>query len=626
MEQLEPIIIFALAAFSESASPRLVGITFGIQYDPTDFVLVDSGPCADFELASDGWPSSGAGTALTWDTPQSSTLTELYWFAGYAAYASQPTTFALAPHPLHGANFADDSIPAVLDAATGLGAIGFGLDGIRPCPLGNDGPTDEPSGTDQEPDSYPESGDGQRSEREVLIVGTAARSLELGALGLAASQCGVDPIVLTMEHIRTAWPGYPDTVAIQKEIHQWFQGTNLLEKSVVLFGSWTGNPEYPQWQQVPTRYVYVGDLAPVSSVTASDQPYGDLDLDGLWDVPVWRVVTRNAAETNAFCSKVVAYYNTSPTQEWTRHVEYHCNDLNYPINSQELARELSADLASQIGGNFVNDGLIQSSQHPGEWNEQVLPTALSAGKALIVASPSVASNWMDWLLEFSPIDWQFDQCAANSKWPLMLGASCNLGSFDIYDPSPRGAISRNWFQVTDYRQGPISWISPTSGSYQYVNYWLLESLQSLLTVHGCNFGQALLQATRSVHYLHPEAEEALRAYVGLGVPWLSLHRTTGNPSNVEASSTLGSTALVVVPNPVRMGGAVQIGAAMPNLDEWDGVIVNLSGRVVRRFTCRGTTFPWDLRDNDGKAVASGVYFVRRAGFRTGHANSIVVVR
>ncbi len=129
------------AAFPPDSSPRLVGLTFGISYDPVKFVLSGYGTCGDFELVGPGWPGSGSGTSMLWDTAQTSNLVEAYWFQGYAySYVDGDTTsLALIPHPDQGGYFADDNKPSALDPIAAYGAIGFRTVGKLPCPTDQGG-------------------------------------------------------------------------------------------------------------------------------------------------------------------------------------------------------------------------------------------------------------------------------------------------------------------------------------------------------------------------------------------------------------------------------------------------------------------------------------------------------
>ncbi len=127
-----PVVFQVFAAFGGPNTPRLVGVTFGIDYSDCLFI-VDGDHCGDFELPQSSWPEPETGTAVTWTVPQETFLVPVYWFAGYVD-GGQATTLDLIPHPDLGAFFGDDSIPAILDPILDLGSLGFKMDGRAPCP------------------------------------------------------------------------------------------------------------------------------------------------------------------------------------------------------------------------------------------------------------------------------------------------------------------------------------------------------------------------------------------------------------------------------------------------------------------------------------------------------------
>jgi hypothetical protein len=470
-----------------------------------------------------------------------------------------------------------------------------------------------------------------RSVDEVLIIGRAARSTELATLGVSATHCGQSPIVETLEEIRGWWPGYSDKDAIRMEVEWWFGGTDLLHKNVLLFGGWTRQAEFQQFCEIETWYVYVGDLALPDGLTASDQPYGDIDLDGHWDVPIARLVTRNATETDARAQAWNAYFDQAHNQEWQTQVAVHCEDRSIWQGAlPERARELSLQVPGMVGGNFVADPVILSSEHADDWNEQVLPNALAAGKAVIVAGPSVVSDPADWLC-FNPWDYHFSQAPANSKWPLMLGYSCEIARFQEYweasdDWCP---YCRDYAHVTDYSKGPIAMMGPTCGSHQYINFWLAQFQLPALMQRDMDFGHSLLYATNTVGSLHPEAEEALLAYACIGPPWLKLHRTMLDPADVAEQTATSQLRLAIAPNPAHIGQGVTIDLNNPLRSLSGAMVIDPAGRVVRSFTALqpGRT-TWDLRDNGGRPIPSGVYFLRVPGAAGSEParKTIVVVR
>jgi len=133
IEDAQPHYWWVLAAFPEGSAPRLKAVTFGIDY-PAAISLLSASACGDFELAQSGWPASGNGTAISWNAAQTAALTPVYLFSGYNYYAPSPAAFALTPHPVQGGDFADDSVPSVLDPIADYGVLGFATAGHRACP------------------------------------------------------------------------------------------------------------------------------------------------------------------------------------------------------------------------------------------------------------------------------------------------------------------------------------------------------------------------------------------------------------------------------------------------------------------------------------------------------------
>jgi hypothetical protein len=126
----DPAVINIIAAIG--GSPRLAGLTFGINYSAGVSIL-EGGTCGDFELPDGSWPASGSGNAVTFSSAQTGNLTEVYWFAAYNYYGGAET-LALGPHPTQGGNFADDDVPSNIDPITGFGTFGFNAPGNAPCP------------------------------------------------------------------------------------------------------------------------------------------------------------------------------------------------------------------------------------------------------------------------------------------------------------------------------------------------------------------------------------------------------------------------------------------------------------------------------------------------------------
>ena len=129
------VMIFVLAAFAPSSSPRLASVSFGVDartlWEPTIF---EWGACPGTEEPTDNWPFPGTGTTVTLAEVGTTELVPVYAFAAYNKY-DLPVELSLIPHPTEGAVFRDDSTPPVVDEIADLGRFGFGGEpGYLPCP------------------------------------------------------------------------------------------------------------------------------------------------------------------------------------------------------------------------------------------------------------------------------------------------------------------------------------------------------------------------------------------------------------------------------------------------------------------------------------------------------------
>ena len=54
-------VFYVMAAFPDTASPRLLGVSFGIDYDSNRFQMAGWENCGSFQLATGDWPDPGSG-------------------------------------------------------------------------------------------------------------------------------------------------------------------------------------------------------------------------------------------------------------------------------------------------------------------------------------------------------------------------------------------------------------------------------------------------------------------------------------------------------------------------------------------------------------------------------------
>lgn len=262
--------------------------------------------------------------------------------------------------------------------------------------------------------------------------------------------------------------------------------------------------------------------------------------------------------------------------------------LSYALDRQSLAveflRSATVDFAvsgSQMGASLLliaserGEGAILSLDDPAvapvtvKFPERPRAMAIAEDRFIVVASPSGVSG-----LEFN---------AANGgvtpiQLPLVLNSAFDL----VYDSVRQilliadavGGVRYLDF-ATPYSPGPVYTIASTRGVYRlaFGGDRLLVLSSSRLAVYNA--------ATR-----HAPAPPDLRAEIDL-TPFYP------NPFNSTTTAQITTIAPVAA----------------------DLTVVNLLGQTIRRQSVplvSGSTVTWDGVDQNGRAVASGIYFVRVA--------------
>jgi hypothetical protein len=135
-EGLTSLAVFRVyAAFPPAAQPRLVGVSWGIDYDPAKLEIIDGFNCADSAWPDAGWPQAGTGDLVAWNSTQ---LGHMVPVCAFAAYTEDPigdgvSVLSLGPHPTQGGFFVDDTIVPLLTPIEDYGRLGFHTPGYGPC-------------------------------------------------------------------------------------------------------------------------------------------------------------------------------------------------------------------------------------------------------------------------------------------------------------------------------------------------------------------------------------------------------------------------------------------------------------------------------------------------------------
>jgi hypothetical protein len=132
-------VVWFLAAFPTTGSPRVVTIYFGINFDDTNLDPTTKfglcGPAGAVEVPEYGWPSNTAGNTIGFGAPIiGNTLFRFYYFK-VDEFSGLPGPFLCSTiNPSGGfAAYLDDGFPSEVDIITRFGCVRWYADGYSPC-------------------------------------------------------------------------------------------------------------------------------------------------------------------------------------------------------------------------------------------------------------------------------------------------------------------------------------------------------------------------------------------------------------------------------------------------------------------------------------------------------------
>lgn len=135
--ELEPTLIWFIAAFSEEAEPAVTVVYFGVDHNLPVFHHWRwgfCGPPGSLEIPDVGWPEfTSAGISVAFGTPiAGDNLFPVYWFAVWGHVSDH---YCSTINPTGGyAAYVDDSHPPVIDEITRFGCVRWLEDGSNDCP------------------------------------------------------------------------------------------------------------------------------------------------------------------------------------------------------------------------------------------------------------------------------------------------------------------------------------------------------------------------------------------------------------------------------------------------------------------------------------------------------------
>ena len=221
---------------------------------------------------------------------------------------------------------------------------------------------------------------------------------------------------------------------------------------------------------VPTRYAKVGDLI---NFAPTDVPYGDVDADGLPDIPVGRLIVRTIPELEAVVAKLIAYsgansglFVTGRSDPGTGFAMQHgamsqvlaesgwyLKDLavdDYVDGGLEIA-DATADLLEELQRGYLLVSYLGHSDYD-YWDFGPLFHRADVASLPFGSPPFVVTQWGCWNSYFVAIT--IETMAHALLLTEGKGAASLIGSSSLTSLAAHDAIGQQFFDALSH--GPIA--------------------------------------------------------------------------------------------------------------------------------------------------------------------------
>ncbi len=279
-------------------------------------------------------------------------------------------------------------------------------------------------------------------------------------------------------------------------------------------------------------------------------------------------------------------------------------------NSGDLMKVLLSDFSSRIPDELVQHHLIDTVFTPYSERESQALSDWNCGRGIIYMR-GTSSTFYKAIHFFSKSHgWHVGKLSTNERYPLVIGASCGLGTYDMAQSPDYGIHFASELLVADDIRGTFCLIGPSRGTFIEGNRQMCEALNKYISMQPAqDIGSAFMLAQHEM--FQGSQRMVAESYNLLGDPMAPL---PGQSCITEIESDSPEHEFILLqnyPNPFNPITTIQYSLAKREFVSLK--IFDITGRLVR--TCVNEVkgpgknqFVWDGRNNSGKQVASGVYF------------------
>ncbi|MFH1864347.1 MAG: C25 family cysteine peptidase, partial [Candidatus Eisenbacteria bacterium] len=379
-----------------------------------------------------------------------------------------------------------------------------------------------------------------------------------------------------------------------------------------------GNDVIPTFV-VPDTLSRGRNLAFMTPYWMTDQPYQDVDEDGVPDVVLARLPFSDESSVLAFCCKM---QENQVGEYGAESVSFFVGDRDHDgVGDGQLARDTADSVEAELPGGVTVRHLYESDV-PGDADR----------------NDAAADHW-NWyrpellvmLSSYSNRSWPanfFDQTNYANQWnmgmiypsgthaALVIGGSCDAADFArTEDPDFGTPIAQKFLSAWD--KGALEWVGPTLGSWQSGNRvlarYLVQELYADVSRPSAESFLVAVQRALADHGDQVDVANTVRSYVFLGDPLSRVNKNMVYVGVEDEPAPLEFGPLQNAPNPFNPVTRLSFGTT------GRGPVVlsifSVRGRLVRTLVkdvlpAGRHVAEWRGDNDDGQRVASGVYFCR----------------
>lgn len=411
----------------------------------------------------------------------------------------------------------------------------------------------------------------------------------------------------------------------------------------------------PPINHIPTFYEQSLCYPDIKAYQATDIPYGDVDDDGVLDVPIGRLPADSESEVSLYVAKVLQYmsYYLLPAN-YGRSV-IHCVPTTLPrceLNGERLSEAQAA--IKQLGrdlhalGHADGEGSLElydttelliwtgddcdgsnGNDYYSALARDYIGTSVMSGAHVILGVSEHFGSFVPYSL-FGRTDWA-SETVPRSTMNYWFWFQCLAGNF-----SGVNGVGEDYQPLCEYElfeQSALMVIGPNGPSWNELNSSIARRWVEKLYHRGSNglydgvcMGQKYKECFNELMNETMYGRE-LRSYMLLGDPMLRMK----DPMVITGEEVVAGSedsGVSVFPNPCNARLVIRHdGRSLKNVE---CIVYSMRGEVVckldRDVYEDGVRWVWDGEDSRGRIVPSGTYVVRVSGTDVGWSRKVVLLK